>query len=287
MRVKVAVTAALAILLGTACSRPVVPPPPNSRVAVLMYHHLAPPTERPEEPGVITPERFESHLQMLRAEGYRLISASQFADYMERRLSLPGRSVLLTFDDGYESNYTLGYPLLRKYSAPALIFPVMKFFDADGKGAWSPHLAPAEAREMLASGLVSFGGHSYDGHSTVATGPDGKQTEPWLIGRAWLKEQGRAETSAEYRQRIHGDLSRAASLLRSIGVTDEALHFSLPNGASTPEEMAELKSLGFRFIYSIDSSRLNDPAVMTIHRIDAGGPHASADWLKDRLDKLY
>lgn len=252
-----------------------------------MYHHLAPPSERPEEPGVITPERFESHLQMLKAQGYRFISAGQFADYMERRLSLPGRSVLITFDDGYKSNYTLGFPLLRKYGAPALIFAVMNFFDTDGKGAWSPHLVQSEAQEMLDSGLVDFGGHSYDGHGTVPTGPDGKQPEPWLTGRAWLKAQGRAETDDEYRQRIHADLAHAAERLRAIGVKDEALHFALPNGASTPAELAELKSLGYRYIYSIDGSRLNDPYMLTIYRIDAGGPHASAGWLKDRLDQLY
>lgn len=275
-------------LLASCAAKPAAAPvPPNGRVAVLMYHHLAPPSERHEEPGVITPERFESHLQLLLAEGYRPVSAQDFGDYLEGRKQLADRSVLITFDDGYASNYTLGYPLLRKYGVPAIIFPVMKFFETDGKGAWSPHLVKAHAEEMIASGLVTLGGHSYDGHGSVPASADGKQKGPWLTTRAWLAEQQRAESPDEYKARIRADLERTREVLGAVGVKAESLHFALPNGASTPEELEILRRLGFRYIYSTDDSRINTPGVSLIYRLDAGSPHADPEWLKQKLKSLF
>jgi len=259
---------------------------PNGSVVVLMYHHFATPDERPEEPGVITPERFESHLKMLQAEGYRLITAEQFAGFRTGKLRLPGRSVLLSFDDGYESNYTLGFPLLQQHQAPVIIFPVAKFFDTDGKGAWSPHLVKDQAIEMIASGLVAFGGHSYDGHGMVLTGADGG-SGPYLANRAWLAADGRVETVVEYRERVRADLTLALASLQEIGVTDQALHWALPNGAFSQEYLEELWALGFVFIYSTDDTLPNRPGIGLIHRLDAGSPHVSDQWLKNRLESLF
>jgi len=259
---------------------------PNGSVAVLMYHHLATPEERPEEPGVITPERFESHLSMLREDGYRLISASEFAAFRTGRLRLSGRSILITLDDGYESNYTLGFPILQEYRAPAIIFPVMKFFDTDGKGAWSPHLVGAQAIEMIASGWIEFGGHSYDGHGMVRVDA-GVRHGPFLSSRAWLPAEGRSETELEYRSRVRADLRLAFESLRAIGVMEQELHWALPNGASSPGYLEELAALGFRFVYSTDDRHVNTPGDGLIHRLDAGSPHVTPEWLQNRLETLF
>lgn len=259
----------------------------NGQVAVLMYHHFAPTTEREEEPGVITPERFAAHLQMLRDEGYRLITADQFAAYLDGKLMLPGQSVLLTFDDGYASNYHLGFPIMQRYQAPGLIFPVGRYFESEGEGAWSPHLSREQMTEMMASGLVALGGHSYDGHGMVATGAGGQAQAPWLGNRAWLAEEGRSETDAEYLRRISTDLRRNRALMRGLGVTGDALHFALPNGSWSEEALTVLAELGFRYIYSTDPSQVNRPGVKLIYRIDAGSPHADVAWLKDALTALF
>lgn len=267
---------------------PALPPGEAGRVAVLIYHHLAPLSERPEEPGVISPERFESHLQMLRAEGYTPVSAGEVAAFLDGRLALPDRSVLITFDDGYASNYHLGLPLLQKYQAPALIFPVMKYFDSDGKGAYSPHLTREHAAAMLASGLVSFGSHTYDGHHVVPANADGSVSGPFLTTRMWLPDQGRPETEAEFQARVKADLERSAASLRSIGVTGWQMHFALPWGMGAHERADLLRSLGFRYIYTVDDTDLNYAGQTgLIHRLDAGHPQMDAERLKARLAALF
>lgn len=294
MKYLIALTALLTTLTHSPAQPAAVPPdgvpaPEKSgRVAVIIYHHLAPPSERPEEPGVITPDRFESHLKMLRAEGYNLISAAQFGAFLDGRQALPDRSVLITFDDGYASNYHLGLPLLQKYQAPALVFPVMKYFDTDGKGAYSPHLTREHAAAMLASGLVAFGSHTYDGHRLVPANADGSQSGPFLTTRMWLANEGRPETDAEFQARVRADLERSVATLRSIGVTDEYLHFAAPWGVGAQEWADLLRSLGFRYLYTVDDTELNYPGQPgLVHRLDGGNPKVDADVLKARLAELF
>ena len=200
---------------------------------------------------------------------------------------LDGDAVLLTFDDGYESNYTQAFPLMRKYRAPGLIFPLMKYFDPWHEGSWSPHLNERQVREMLSSGLVAFGGHTFDGHGTVPAGPDGKNRGPWLATPAWMIMAGRPETEAEYRGRIRADLDRTASMLRKLGVKEERLHFALPNGAYSPEALEELRAAGFRYIYTTDESQVNRAGTALLYRVDAGSPHADVNRLREKLRTLF
>ncbi|MCI5168049.1 MAG: hypothetical protein D3903_18675 [Candidatus Electrothrix sp. GM3_4] len=48
----------------------------------------------------------------------------------------PGRSLLITFDDGYIDNYTLAYPLLRKNNFPAIFFIPTQSINERTLGWW-------------------------------------------------------------------------------------------------------------------------------------------------------
>lgn len=266
---------------------PTVAPEEAGRVAVLIYHHLATPEEAPEAPGTISPQRLESHLKMLRDEGYHLITAAEFASFLDGQLVVPERSVFITLDDGYASNYYHGFPLFQKYKAPVLIFPIMKYFESEGKGAWHLHLTQEQAAEMLSSGLVSFGSHTYDGHVMLPTDAKGEKKESFLSARRWLPAEGRQETEAEAEARVRADLERSAAALRTLGIKDDFLHFALPYGYGA-ERADLLRSVGFRYIYLVEDKELNLSAqTKLIHRLDGGNPWATADWLKARLERLF
>lgn len=96
-------------------------------VPVLMYHHVTP------AGGMInaTPQNFESQLKWLRKHGYRSLSSTQFAEHLDGNPA-PGKSVLITFDDGYLDNYVYAYPLLKKYGFQAMIFLVTSWMQ-DGE----------------------------------------------------------------------------------------------------------------------------------------------------------
>ena len=83
-----------------------------------MYHHL---DDEVTNSSVITPERFEEHLAALKDAGFNAITLHQLAAYVEKGEELPDNPVVITFDDGYSSNYELAYPLLKKYDMAATI----------------------------------------------------------------------------------------------------------------------------------------------------------------------
>ena len=84
---------------------------------VLMYHHVGPlpPHAVPELRSLtVSAQRFETDLRELRAAGCHCLTMGQ-AQVLLVRGQLPRHTVILTFDDGYEDNYTVAWPLMRKY----------------------------------------------------------------------------------------------------------------------------------------------------------------------------
>ena len=71
------------------------------RIPVLMYHNIGPAEGRYEIPLW----KFEQQLDWLRDNGYTTVTVSQVFDYMEGTGVLPERPVVLTFDDGYASQW--------------------------------------------------------------------------------------------------------------------------------------------------------------------------------------
>ncbi len=132
---------------------------------ILLYHHFVTFDPLPESYGsVSTPERFEENLRYIIDNGYSVIPLQFLIDYNAGKRALPAKSVIITFDDGYESNYTLIYPILQKYSAPATIFVVTDTMNQSGKMTWD------QMREMEQSGLVDIQNHSFrhHDHSTLS-----------------------------------------------------------------------------------------------------------------------
>ena len=92
----------------------------RKRVTILMYHGLID-DRRPSEWTQLSVDRFEEQICHL-ARCYSPVSLEQAVAYLSGKASLPDNPVVVTFDDGYRSNYVLGYPVLEKYGVPATVF---------------------------------------------------------------------------------------------------------------------------------------------------------------------
>lgn len=86
------------------------------QVPVLMYHAVGDDCWG-EEHLFVRPAELEQQLQYLSENGYETIFFEDLA-HLERY----EKPVILTFDDGYDDNYTLLLPLLQKYHMKATIF---------------------------------------------------------------------------------------------------------------------------------------------------------------------
>ncbi|MEW5795007.1 MAG: polysaccharide deacetylase family protein [Candidatus Zixiibacteriota bacterium] len=90
------------------------------RLAILMYHGLID-DDRPSEWTQLAVNEFEEQIRHL-ARHYTPVTLEQAVDYVSGNCD-PGRNpVVVTFDDGYRSNYELGLPILQKYNVPATVF---------------------------------------------------------------------------------------------------------------------------------------------------------------------
>jgi len=67
-------------------------------------------------------EDFVSHIEFLKAHQYRVLSLQTYLDLMEQRKRPPRKSVVLTFDGGYEGMFVHVFPVLKKVGFPATFF---------------------------------------------------------------------------------------------------------------------------------------------------------------------
>ena len=136
---------------------------------ILMYHMI-----RDSIPGKkfnslrVSPKNFEMQIKYLHDNGWYSYTMSQV---IEQKTCLPEKSVVITFDDGYQDNFANAFPILKKYGFKATIYLVNDRHDRDwsgyrkskNKGAGlkeEPKLSDDEIRELLESGLIEIGAHT-------------------------------------------------------------------------------------------------------------------------------
>ena len=99
---------------------------------ILMYHGF---TDREAHEGIencqgkhLHIRKFEAQVKFLK-ENYNVIPLDQIIRSLRDGKKIPSWSVALTFDDGYQSNYSLAFPILKQYRLPATVFLTTDFVD--------------------------------------------------------------------------------------------------------------------------------------------------------------
>jgi len=79
-------------------------------------------------------KRFDAFLNHLKKH-FKVIALEDLVRCLNAGVPPPPSSVVLTFDDGFLSNYVLGFPVLKKHGVPATIFLATEFVD-ENKPLW-------------------------------------------------------------------------------------------------------------------------------------------------------
>jgi peptidoglycan/xylan/chitin deacetylase (PgdA/CDA1 family) len=94
----------------------------RSRLLILCYHGIAAyGQERWDGSLFISAELFVKRLQTLIDGGFRVLSLPEGLSRLAAN-TLPERSVVLTFDDGFYSFYQVAWPILKHYNLPATVY---------------------------------------------------------------------------------------------------------------------------------------------------------------------
>ena len=104
----------------------------NQRLLILGYHGVALLDEHRWEPGLYqSPATFEARLQEILRGGYQVLPLSEAIGRLYDG-SLPPRSLVLTFDDGFADFAEIVHPMLQRYRLPATVYITTCYCEAGG-----------------------------------------------------------------------------------------------------------------------------------------------------------
>ena len=199
----------------------------EARLPVLMYHHVVQNWESCNE-MTVTVGRLERDLQWLAENGYQTVLPRELAAGQP----LPEKPVLITFDDGYRSNYDLAFPLLQKYRAKAAIAIMVYMQDYPGGN----FLTWDMCREMTGSGLVEIGSHGYVIHNLDS------RMGNFVAGQANGVQRKQGESDIDFQCRVLEDL-RCSHERITVELGVPPTYFAYPFGKTDPDADAFLKTL--------------------------------------------
>ena len=235
--------AALSLLFPTVISGDyaAVPREESRIVTILTYHNFS---DTPVDNDMtVTTATFEKQLRGMKERGYTAITMRELINYTQYGNSLPEKPLLITIDDGYESNYLMAFEVLKKLDMPAVIsvvgWSVGKTTRLDGTTPITPHFSWETAKKMYDSGLIEIQNHSYDMHSTPFDSPlfnpDGRYGLMSIIG----------ETQEEYRSKLKADMYKNKRLIET-NVGNNNVLFCYPYGLKNDITEDVCRELGFK-----------------------------------------
>jgi peptidoglycan/xylan/chitin deacetylase (PgdA/CDA1 family) len=126
---------------------------------ILMYHHVRDLPPNISDPFLrdltVAASIFRQQLDYLATNHVQTIALDDLMANLQTGQALPPRSVVLTFDDGYDDNYLYAYPLLRERGMKATFFIITNLVARPGYMTWE------QLREMELNGM-SIESHTID-----------------------------------------------------------------------------------------------------------------------------
>lgn len=189
---------------------------------ILMLHRVV--KQRSDNPKQreleVTPQFLEQTINEYREHGYHFVSIDQVYEIVTGKDK--GKPfVCLTFDDGYQDNYTLAYPLLKRLNVPFAIYVTTGFIDNRLSMWWYPNglmgINTESLKELDADPLCTIGAHTI--------------SHPKLDTLAKEEQQHEILQSKQELEKL---------LVKPIN------HFSYPHGAYNSDTLDIVKSAGFR-----------------------------------------
>lgn len=242
-RAKPTATVAAAAPVARQRAKPAYRPrgPHDAAIPILMFHVIAPPIANAPYPKLYVPAaEFAADVHALARRGYHGVTLRQAYDYWRGRAPLPARPVVLSFDDGYHSDYANALPVLRALGWPGVLNLEVRNLEP----SWGLH--PRLVRALIAAGW------ELDAHTL--THPDLTTLD-----------------AARLRREVAG--SRAA-LRRDFGVPVD--FFCYPSGRYDPAVVAAVRAAGYLGATTTNPGLGRPSALFTLDRVRVDGGEGPA-----------
>ncbi|MGB6407814.1 MAG: polysaccharide deacetylase family protein [Planococcus donghaensis] len=242
-------------------------------IPVLMYHILIPGRN---DSISVDPVSFKEQMLSLKSAGYTTITELELLAHLEEDATLPDKPILITFDDGYISNYSIAFPILKELNMKASIYVIAsRIFETNGVTAGEyEKLSWQQAREMV--GTMSIQSHTWDSHSKQ---PDFQQQDRGLI-TSRLFTDNKLETQQEFEDRTFTDLSTAKNTIEK-NVGTQVVAISYPYGEYTEDTIRLAKKAGYKMAFTIHNGTNNQySSPFELKRITADGKYSGEELIQ-------
>lgn len=142
------------------------------QIPVLMYHNIVLDENFHNQPDTVSVSMFDEQMKYLYDNNYKTLSMQEFYCWKIKKCSVPEKSVLITFDDGFYGIHYLGEPILKKYNFVASAFLIGSTIK-ETTNDYDPNKYGTIGLDIINSDNSSFEyySHSYGMHKEI----DGKK----------------------------------------------------------------------------------------------------------------
>src|SRR5436305_5582704 len=240
----------------------------TAQTIIFCYHRLV---DKIRYPGTeITPADFEAQMKQLKDAGITVISMQDLLAWRRGEKNIPPRCAVISFDDGWKSQYEVGWPIMKKFG-----YPFTMFIYTEGVRGGSLGGGEAITWEQLADmrdNGVDIEAHTAthqdlrEGHNVMVIEPGGKRTRKKLTG-------------AEYEKWVQNEVVGCKELLEQrLGIKVNC--FAVPFG-NYNEHVKELaRNAGYEAMFTVYGQPITFTSPMASigrYAIEANKPKVFAD----------
>src|ERR1700751_2629884 len=243
----------------------------TAQTLIFCYHRLV---DKIRYPGTeITPAAFEAQMKELKDKGITVISMQDLLAWKRSEKNIPPRSAVITFDDGWKSQYEVAWPIMKKYGYPMTLFIYTEGVRGGTLGGGEA-ITWEQLADMRDSG-VDIQAHSAthqdlrEGHTIMVANPGGKRTRTKLTG-------------SQYEQWVHNEVVGCKELLEQrLGIKVNC--FAVPFG-NYNEHVKELaRNAGYEAMFTVYGQPITFTSAMDSlgrYAIEANKPKVFEDAVK-------
>lgn len=213
---------------------------------VIMYHDLVN-GNAGDNMSVLEVSKFKEQMNYLKVNGWRTITPDELTLWLQKKIKLPEKSVLITFDDGYSSTADLAYPILKANKLKATTFLIASRINRSG------YLS--EQQIQATQDFISYQNHTYDLHGFNS-----------MTGLALLEYTPRIK--------IYEDILKASHTIQQIVPKQPAVTaLAYPYGKRNTETLRASKIAGIKSGFTITEGNVfqgDSPFHLNRQRVHSG-----------------
>ena len=203
----------------------------TAQAIVFGYHRFVNQVHRPDTE--ITPQAFEQEMQELKDRGITVISMQDFLAWKRGEKNIPPHCAVITFDDGWKSQYEVAWPIMKKFGYPFTMFIYTE-------GVRGGHFGGGEAITWEQLAEMRDAGIDIQAHS--ATHQD--------LRKPYDKVAKKKLTPPEYEQWLHNEVVGCKELLEQrLGIRVNC--FAVPYGFYNQHIKDVATQAGYEAVFTV------------------------------------